>query len=875
MHEEEWGRLCFHCMKPIEEGQVCPHCGWDNRNRVNGEGQLEQSVLNNQYLIGHALGRGGFGITYVGFDLNLQRRVAIKEYSPMTMAHRYGDAKTVYSYVGMEEEFEHGKQKALEEGRTIAALKRIDNVVEAYNVFSENNTIYIVMEYVEGKTLTSLVKSQGKFAWKEALHTLFPIMDALGKIHEKGYIHRDVSPDNIVMERETQEPMLLDFGAARSFSQSKQRSSSVVRPGFSPPEQYSSTINQDLRTDIYSICATFYYLITGAYPAEGDMRFYTEDEELLLPVHEFGSNLPPAVEAVMLKGMAIRMKDRFSSMGELKQAFIDAEEHGTFPPQTEHDGGRRYSEQTTVDNRTTVHHPEGRDEYRGKPKKKGGSKWPLALVLLLLLGGAAAFFILGPGWDLLKKSTGEEEVVVANVSESVTVTEAPVEEQKENVVAEIEETKAPTPTDTPAPTDTPVPTDTPTPTDTPAPTDTPTEAPKKEEAVVPTDTPTPVPTDTPTPKPTDTPVPTDTPTPRPTDTPVPTDTPTPRPTDTPVPTDTPTPRPTDTPVPTDTPTPKPTDSPTPTPKPTSTPIPKDVFVVSGNGEKTPMKVENKTKKEIGAIHIVESSSRKERAVMKSEGKSKQKAKLTEGEDYDLWLEEVDQDSTLNIYLPRVDFWDVETITILEEDGYTYAKLERADGKSEETYPCKYYKTGDRKFAKKDIPIRVAPEENAEQVLTYASGNTVTLVGEAKGKDDTTWYIVGTSAGYCFIEKGEDMFADFGIGSIAVNTPTSAPVSSYSNTGSSSSYVDTGSSYSGYSDYTDYSDYSYSGGSSYDYSGGSSYDYGGSSYDYSGGSSYDSGGGDSYVDYSDGGSSDSGWEEAGGGWEEAGGGWELG
>ena len=131
-------------MEPVDTPDAeCAKCGWDNHNRVNGNAALEQTILKDQYMVGKSLGRGGFGITYVGFDLALERRVAIKEFFPMGTAYRFGDAITVRAYTETEEDYQRGLNQALQESRTIAKLGQIPNVMQVYNVFLENGTVYM------------------------------------------------------------------------------------------------------------------------------------------------------------------------------------------------------------------------------------------------------------------------------------------------------------------------------------------------------------------------------------------------------------------------------------------------------------------------------------------------------------------------------------------------------------------------------------------------------------------------------------------------------------------------------------------------------------------------------------------------------------
>ena len=327
MTKHDGEKLCFQCMCALETpGSICPRCHYDNTRRRNETGFLQECVLKEQYLVGRALGRGGFGVTYAGYDLNLRRRVAIKEYFPIMLTTRDSVTTRVVPFGDSREQFGHGMQRALDEGRLVVSMGNLPNVVNVYNAFQENGTVYIVMEYIDGVTLAQVVRSRGKLGWKHALELLRPIMSALEAIHAKGVIHRDVSPENIMLNEDTNETVLLDFGAARSYLDANGGMTQNLRPGFTPIEQYSASEKQDERVDEYSLCATFYYLITGVYPDSADKRAYLE-EHLSTP-RELGAEIPEKVENVLLKGMAIKAEDRYHSIPELRRALANASGEG-------------------------------------------------------------------------------------------------------------------------------------------------------------------------------------------------------------------------------------------------------------------------------------------------------------------------------------------------------------------------------------------------------------------------------------------------------------------------------------------------------------------------------------------------------------------
>ena len=284
-------------------------------------GELPATVLNGMYFIGRKLGRGGFGITYLGKDMNLNRPVAVKEYYPSEMAARYTDARSVRPYSGARDDYERGQRRAMDEARRIARMAQIPNIVQVHGAFEENGTVYIVMDYIEGQTLTNLVVEQGPLRWARVRRLMDPIMRALESVHRQGFIHRDISPDNIMLSSHgnTEQTYLLDFGAARSYSDNPGRMSEVVRQGYAPPEQYSSMGTQDVRTDEYALCATMYFLLTGKTPADSTQRL-AMGSEMSTP-RMLGSDIPAQAEAALMRGMSVHMQERYASLRELWTAF--------------------------------------------------------------------------------------------------------------------------------------------------------------------------------------------------------------------------------------------------------------------------------------------------------------------------------------------------------------------------------------------------------------------------------------------------------------------------------------------------------------------------------------------------------------------------
>lgn len=325
--------LCIHCMQEKNNAnEICPFCGFDPKTAEIPPYHLQPfSILAGKYLLGMAIGEGGFGITYIGMDLNLEMRVAIKEYYPNGCATRNrSESNTVISYSSsMHDIFEEGREKFINEARLLAKCNNLPEIVSVKDFFKENHTAYIVMEYIDGITLKSYLKQNGgKLSAQKTLQMMQPVIHSLAKVHDMNLIHRDISPDNIMLCKDGS-IKILDFGGARDYIFSTGKSMSIMlKPGYTPEEQYRTHGNQGPWTDVYALCATMYRCITGTIPPESLERAYHEN---LQPVRELASDCPPAVAYAIEKGMSIHTEDRFQSMQELYSALYESENFTEIP----------------------------------------------------------------------------------------------------------------------------------------------------------------------------------------------------------------------------------------------------------------------------------------------------------------------------------------------------------------------------------------------------------------------------------------------------------------------------------------------------------------------------------------------------------------
>ena len=266
-----------------------------------------------RYTIEGVLGQGGFGITYLGIDELHEKKVAIKEFFPQGIVTRnieYQDTVTV-TFVGEKDNYEKGKERFLKEARTMAKFSKDEGIVKALDFFEINNTAYIVMEYLEGITLKQYLRENQRIAPEDLIELLVPLIESLDEIHSQGMIHRDISPDNIMVLPDGR-IKLMDFGAARDYTEFGEKSLSIVlKPGYAPPEQYQTHGVHGPWTDIYALCATMYKCITGENPPDAIERVM---DDSLKKISEFGIAIPPQEEAAIIKGMSVSAKDRYQDI---------------------------------------------------------------------------------------------------------------------------------------------------------------------------------------------------------------------------------------------------------------------------------------------------------------------------------------------------------------------------------------------------------------------------------------------------------------------------------------------------------------------------------------------------------------------------------
>ena len=343
---------CLGCMESFR-GYPCPRCGFDPKDVKGAEYALPlETILAGKYLVGRVLGQGGFGITYIGWDIALERKVAIKEYFPSGQVSRSPSTRelTWYTSERSQQAKQDGMQMFLKEARKMSKTDSIPGVVRVLDLFQENNTAYIIMEFVEGETLKARLQKTGPLPWAEAKEIFLPAIRTMERVHKAGLVHRDLSPDNLMLTPEGR-VMILDLGAAKDLRVNSGLSSmQVAKSGFSPWEQYLQQGGSGPWTDVYSMAATMYYALTGK-PLPNAIDRLNQDtiswEEPALKA------LPAPALNALRKALEIRPESRTRDMETLERGLL-AQAGGKGGPAASARSAKAKDPPKTADNRKRI-----------------------------------------------------------------------------------------------------------------------------------------------------------------------------------------------------------------------------------------------------------------------------------------------------------------------------------------------------------------------------------------------------------------------------------------------------------------------------------------------------------------------------------------
>ena len=411
------------------------------------------------YRIERVLGQGGFGMTYLAHDINLERSVAIKEYMPAQISVRLGDQSIQPLTTEDEEDFQWGLKRFISEARNLTKFEH-PNLIRVFNVFEANNTAYMVMNYETGKSLKEILKTKQTLSEEELIKILFPLMDGLESVHNKGFVHRDIKPGNIYI-RADGSPVLLDFGSARQtrgFNDSKTLTN-FVSPGYAPIEQYTSKSDrQGPWTDIYGLGATAYEVMTGNMPeAAIDRSVMISDnsgDNLIMASMMCKGRYSDKILAAVDHALAFNTQERPQSIDEWRKEFgVDEAQIDTIkmPPSQSHTGtediatvnikqpaspGTRATDGKTE--KTVVEEPYVKTEKLTTPQPASAKKKKSPLVMIAVVTLIGILGIVGYiAYQLTLERSTPAKPVVRNTPEIKPKIVVPAEPTKEEKIQKI------------------------------------------------------------------------------------------------------------------------------------------------------------------------------------------------------------------------------------------------------------------------------------------------------------------------------------------------------------------------------------------------------------------------------------------------------
>ncbi len=318
---------------------VCPYCGYVHGSGPGSPDQLPpMTVILNRYVLGRAISRSKSKIIYIAWDSKLQTKVVVKEYLPSVFASRAeGEENVVCHSDETRLSFLSGIKRVLEDGKRLARLSDIDGIAQVYDCGEANGTAYVIMELLEGETLSERLDYENSFSFSDTVGIMLPVLQTLSELHKAGLVHADISPDSIFI-CDSGEVKLIDFGSfgAGALTDEKSRTY-MLKAGYAPPERYGHSEILTPATDVYSVCAVIYRMLTGETPPESVVRRLSNSG--MIDLMGYGDIPDDAAEAVM-RGMAVSAGDRIYGAEELYEIFLPyLKTEESYPDESVSDGG--------------------------------------------------------------------------------------------------------------------------------------------------------------------------------------------------------------------------------------------------------------------------------------------------------------------------------------------------------------------------------------------------------------------------------------------------------------------------------------------------------------------------------------------------------
>lgn len=317
------GNLCQNCMAGYVVNGICNRCGKPAGDSDRPPEALPLGFRLGRYFLGKVLGHGGFGITYLAWDTYTNSRVAVKELYPIGVVTRDGKSGVLRVKRGAESYYNHIRKRFKEEALTIVQLRAHPEVIKIFDLFDSFGTTYYVMEYLDGEDLSKLLRRTGAITWQKLEKPVWDALQILKILHGHGLIHRDISPDNIFVQR-CGDAKLIDFGSVRS--ERAGHFTEIFKAEFAPVELFLANGKQGYWTDTFSLSATVYYMLSGGkLPKQATARLSAVAQghsDPLIPLGDFSPSAPEYVINAVMHGMAIRIEDRLQNAAEFQRAFF-------------------------------------------------------------------------------------------------------------------------------------------------------------------------------------------------------------------------------------------------------------------------------------------------------------------------------------------------------------------------------------------------------------------------------------------------------------------------------------------------------------------------------------------------------------------------
>lgn len=316
-------------MHELKNEDTCSYCGLEQKKyHPNPRCLIPGTLLRDRYMLGRVLGEGSFGITYIGWDILLKIPVAVKEYFPTEYVSRdvlRGNDNRIYVFEKKKTvDYKKQLRRFYKEAQVLSRFRELNSIVCVRDFFYANDTAYLVMDYIDGISLKEYVSKRGHLSGEETLKLMEPVLNDLSRVHDYGIIHRDISPDNLLVD-EKGKLIVIDFGSARLSNTDWTKTITIMfKRGFSPEEQYHSKGKQGAGTDIYALCATMYFMLTGIVPEESVSRMIKDQ---VVPLYEMSRiGLMKEQKQAIMKGMSIEYEQRYGKLSELVQALYQTEQ---------------------------------------------------------------------------------------------------------------------------------------------------------------------------------------------------------------------------------------------------------------------------------------------------------------------------------------------------------------------------------------------------------------------------------------------------------------------------------------------------------------------------------------------------------------------